>query len=134
MYYSREIDEKETIPYPICSVVAVLKMLIRILNTLRSRIWDMGLFLFSVSSIELIVITNLYCSTIFHYRKAMFFIEWYIIFIFGHSFNIEKVLIFFFYIFNHFSSYSFSLILWMNEYIMNLCQHFCIIKYSCKSN
>ena len=22
MYYSREIDEKETIPYPICSVVA----------------------------------------------------------------------------------------------------------------
>ena len=46
MYYSREIDEKETIPYPICSVVAVLKMLIRILNTLRSRIWDMVLFLF----------------------------------------------------------------------------------------
>ena len=48
MYYSREIDEKETIPYPICSVVAVLKMLIRILNTLRSRIWDMAVFLFSV--------------------------------------------------------------------------------------
>ena len=46
MYYSREIDEKETIPYPICSVVAVLKMLIRILNTLRSRIWDRVLFLF----------------------------------------------------------------------------------------
>ncbi|MBP0055847.1 hypothetical protein JYQ75_00180, partial [Anaerobutyricum soehngenii] len=39
---------KEIIPYPICSVVAVFKMLIRILNTLRSRIWDMGLFLFSV--------------------------------------------------------------------------------------
>ena len=34
--------------YPICSVVAVFKMLIRILNTLRSRIWDMTLFLFSV--------------------------------------------------------------------------------------
>ena len=34
-------------PYPICSVVAVFKMLIRILNTLRSRIWDMVLFLFS---------------------------------------------------------------------------------------
>ena len=32
--------------YPICSVVAVFKMLIRILNTLRSRIWDMTLFLF----------------------------------------------------------------------------------------
>ena len=47
MYYSREIDEKETIPYPICSVVAVLKMLIRILNTLRSRIWDVLFFLFS---------------------------------------------------------------------------------------
>ena len=47
MYYSREIDEKETIPYPICSVVAVLKMLIRLLNTLRSRIWDMPVFLFS---------------------------------------------------------------------------------------
>ena len=35
-------------PYPICSVVAVFKMLNRILNTLRSRIWDMVLFLFSV--------------------------------------------------------------------------------------
>ena len=35
-------------PYPICSVVAVFKMLIRILNTLRSRIWDMIVFLFSV--------------------------------------------------------------------------------------
>ena len=34
-------------PYPICSVVAVFKMLIRILNTLPSRIWDMVLFLFS---------------------------------------------------------------------------------------
>ena len=34
-------------PYPICSVVAVFKMLIRILNTLRSRIWDRALFLFS---------------------------------------------------------------------------------------
>ena len=34
-------------PYPIRSVVAVFKMLIRILNTLRSRIWDMVLFLFS---------------------------------------------------------------------------------------
>ncbi|MBP0058554.1 hypothetical protein JYQ75_14425, partial [Anaerobutyricum soehngenii] len=37
----------EKIPYPICSVVAVFKMLIRILNTLRSRIWDMVFFLFS---------------------------------------------------------------------------------------
>ena len=34
-------------PYPICSVVAVFKMLVRILNTLRSRIWDMVFFLFS---------------------------------------------------------------------------------------
>ena len=33
--------------YPICSVVAVFKILIRILNTLRSRIWDMVFFLFS---------------------------------------------------------------------------------------
>ena len=32
--------------YPICSVVAVFKMLTRILNPLRSRIWDMTLFLF----------------------------------------------------------------------------------------
>jgi len=38
--------KKEIIPYPTCSVVAVFKMLIRILNTLRSRIWDMVLFLF----------------------------------------------------------------------------------------
>ena len=35
-------------PYPICYVVAVFKMLIRILNVLQSRIWDMALFLFSV--------------------------------------------------------------------------------------
>ena len=34
-------------PYPICSIVAVFKMLVRILNTLRSRIWDMPVFLFS---------------------------------------------------------------------------------------
>ncbi|WP_209301185.1 hypothetical protein [Anaerobutyricum soehngenii] len=33
--------KKEIISYPICSVVAVVKMLIRILNTLPSRIWDM---------------------------------------------------------------------------------------------
>ena len=52
MYYSREIDEKETIPYPICSVVAVLKMLIRLLNTLRSRIWDMYCFFFCVLAPE----------------------------------------------------------------------------------
>ena len=39
--------KKENIPYPICSVVAVFKMLVRILNTLRSRIWDRGYFLFS---------------------------------------------------------------------------------------
>ena len=44
--------KKETIPYPICFVVAVFKMLIRILNTLRSRIWDMILFLFSSASLN----------------------------------------------------------------------------------
>ena len=33
--------------YPICSVVAVFKMLVRILNALRSRIWDMAFSLFS---------------------------------------------------------------------------------------
>ena len=43
-----EEQKKEIIPCPICSVIAVLKMLIRIINTLRSRIWDRGLFLFSV--------------------------------------------------------------------------------------
>ena len=32
--------------YPICSVVAVFKMLTGILNTLRSRIWDITWFLF----------------------------------------------------------------------------------------
>ena len=34
-------------PYPICSVVTVFKMLLRILNTLQSRIWDRAFFLFS---------------------------------------------------------------------------------------
>ena len=46
--YPAKKQKKEIIPYPICSVVAVFKMLIRILNTLRSRIWDMVVFLFSV--------------------------------------------------------------------------------------
>ena len=48
-------QKKEIMPYPICSVVAGFKMLIRILNPLRSRIWDMALFLFSsvFSSINL---------------------------------------------------------------------------------
>ena len=39
--------KKKKIIHPICSVVAVFKMLVRILNTLRSRIWDMVFFLFS---------------------------------------------------------------------------------------
>ena len=34
-------------PYPFCSVVAVFMMLVRILNTLPSRIWDRAFFLFS---------------------------------------------------------------------------------------
>ena len=34
--------------YPICSVVAAFKMLVRILNALRSRIWDISFFLFFV--------------------------------------------------------------------------------------
>ena len=34
--------------HSICSVVAVFKMLVRILNTLPSRIWNVSLFLFSV--------------------------------------------------------------------------------------
>ncbi|WP_349088963.1 hypothetical protein [Anaerobutyricum soehngenii] len=42
------MTKKEILSYPICSVVAVFKMLIRILNTLRSRIWDRAVFLFSV--------------------------------------------------------------------------------------
>ena len=45
--FRRKQTKKETIPYPICSVVAVFKMLVRILNTLRSRIWDRVFFLFS---------------------------------------------------------------------------------------
>ena len=43
----QDSQKKETLPYPICSVVAVFKMLVRILNTLRSRIWDILFFLFS---------------------------------------------------------------------------------------
>ena len=39
--------KKEKTPYPICSVVAVFKMLVRILNMLRSRIWDRVFFRFS---------------------------------------------------------------------------------------
>ena len=39
--------KKEILAYPICSIAAVFKMLVRILNTLRSHIWDMPVFLFS---------------------------------------------------------------------------------------
>ena len=45
--FRRKQTKKETIPYPICSVIAVFKMLVRILNMLRSRIWDRVFFLFS---------------------------------------------------------------------------------------
>ena len=38
--------KKKKIIHPICSVVAVFKMLIRILNTLPSRIWDVLFFSF----------------------------------------------------------------------------------------
>ena len=48
MYYSREIDEKETMPYLICSVVAVLKMLIRILNTATTEQMGYGIISFFV--------------------------------------------------------------------------------------
>ena len=51
MYYSRKIDEKETMPYPICSVVAVLKMLIRILNTVTTEQMGYGIISFFVCSI-----------------------------------------------------------------------------------
>ena len=47
--------KKEKIIPPICSVVAVFKMLIRILNTLPSRIWDVLFFSFfwlSKSTVE----------------------------------------------------------------------------------
>ena len=39
--------KKKQIIHPICSVVAVFKMRMNILNTLPSRIWDMVFFLFS---------------------------------------------------------------------------------------
>ena len=57
--YSKSIvDEKGDSPdgydfpgrkliYPFCSIVAVFMMLVRILNTLPSRIWDGLFFLFS---------------------------------------------------------------------------------------
>ena len=42
------VDEKKKKRiHPICSVVAVFMMLVRILNTLPSRIWDRAFFLFS---------------------------------------------------------------------------------------
>ena len=47
IHYEEKQTKKEILPYPICSVVAVFKMLIRILNMLRSRIWDRGVVLFS---------------------------------------------------------------------------------------
>ena len=46
IHYEEKQTKKEILPYPICSVVAVFKMLVRILNTLRSRIRDMVVFLF----------------------------------------------------------------------------------------
>ncbi|WP_209300631.1 hypothetical protein [Anaerobutyricum soehngenii] len=45
MYISCRRKKKKRI-HPICSVVAVFKMLVRILNTLRSRIWDVFFFSF----------------------------------------------------------------------------------------
>ena len=67
--FRRKQTKKETIPYPICSVVAVFKMLIRILNTLQSRIWDRVLFLFS--DYLNLRFNNMECA-----RRLWFSLEW----------------------------------------------------------
>ena len=48
--------------HSICSVVAVFKMLVRILNTLPSRIWNISLFLFSVcfKSTNFLILSQIY--------------------------------------------------------------------------
>ena len=57
--------------YPICSVVAVFKMLVRILNTLRSRIWDMVFFLFSdYSNLQLVRMGIAQKAIIFNQRTV----------------------------------------------------------------
>ena len=45
--------KKKQIIHPICSVVAVFKMLVRILNTLPSRIWDV-LFFLTILNLQLV--------------------------------------------------------------------------------
>ena len=47
MGFSRWLGLSGKLIYPFFSVVAVFMMLIRILNTLPSRIWDVLFFLFS---------------------------------------------------------------------------------------
>ena len=56
-------------PYSICSIVAVFKMLVRILNTLRSRIWDRVFFLFSDY-------LNLWFNSMECARRLWFSLEW----------------------------------------------------------
>ena len=47
MEFSRRLWLSGKLIYPFFSVVAVFMMLVRILNTLPSRIWDILFFLFS---------------------------------------------------------------------------------------
>ena len=53
--------------YPFYSVVAVFKMLVCILNTLRRRIWDISFFLFSDKNID-----SIWCQRT---EKQNFYIE-----------------------------------------------------------
>lgn len=77
---------------------------------------------------KLINITYLHCCSVFHNMKSMLFIKRNVIFVFRHKFKIHKILIFFFNVFHHSACNTLSLILRMYKYIMNLCEHFRIIK------
>ena len=77
---------------------------------------------------KLINITYLHCCSVFHNMKSMLFIKRNVIFVFRHKFKIHKILIFFFNVFHHSACNTPSLIFRMYKYLMNLCEHFRIIK------
>lgn len=77
---------------------------------------------------KLINITYLHCCSVFHKMKSVLFIKRNIILIFRHKFKIHKILILFFNVFYHSACNTMSLIFRMYKYIMNLCEHFRIIK------
>ena len=79
-------------------------------------------------------VDNLKRSSARHTCKTMFFIKRCITIFFRHNFNVQIIFILFFYMVQHSSSYSTSLIFGAYQNIMDISQHISVIQYSEQAN